>query len=359
VLNEVFGIPFELDADVSACRSCDRKLGWEKGKRRHHCRFCGKIFCRACLEKQVHEATEQEEKCCKNCKAKDAPAWLQPSKGGAGGEGAELDNVAGEEKEDKPVRVLLRDQRRSQHGLQAEKEEEGGSDLAGKKVGSGMKAKRPTAVATGLAPVAPPPPAELKSPTDAMDDLWTKYTKQAVVKEDPDLLLAEEVDSERLNSRNNLSAYLKKTETERDLGKGRLGGQLKEHPIVKEKSREEVQKKWQGGFKKMKGFLVFGSEAKAREEERRKQEAAAKEERERVEKAEKGIRNKLKSVFKLKAGASPKRGSWTARGGAGDGGRQTSVTAADTRLPGVLPADGIPSTPFTPPQEESANAAEE
>ncbi|KAH7918528.1 hypothetical protein BV22DRAFT_1199936 [Leucogyrophana mollusca] len=42
------------DAKTDACMRCSRPFGWRHGRRRHHCRLCGRCVCAACSEKTFY-----------------------------------------------------------------------------------------------------------------------------------------------------------------------------------------------------------------------------------------------------------------------------------------------------------------
>jgi len=46
---------WEVDADE--CRSCKKDLGWTRLRRRHHCRYCGLIFCGDCTPGEIRRCT--------------------------------------------------------------------------------------------------------------------------------------------------------------------------------------------------------------------------------------------------------------------------------------------------------------
>lgn len=48
---------WEPDADVSACRGCDRRFTFFL--RRHHCRRCGRIYCDACTAAREHLSADE------------------------------------------------------------------------------------------------------------------------------------------------------------------------------------------------------------------------------------------------------------------------------------------------------------
>lgn len=74
---DLFGVVFELDADADVCRGsgCDQAFGMLN--RKHHCRFCGRIYCGRCSDfKMKHPSTGTMERSCKDCIDKENASQL-------------------------------------------------------------------------------------------------------------------------------------------------------------------------------------------------------------------------------------------------------------------------------------------
>ena len=67
--NEFVGPRWDLDDEVRACRRCFSEFDWLN--RRHHCRFCGKIFCGNCANKfmllPVEFRFQDPQRVCEQC----------------------------------------------------------------------------------------------------------------------------------------------------------------------------------------------------------------------------------------------------------------------------------------------------
>ena len=264
------------------------------------------------MTKEHHSTTDKLERCCKACSTAKPATEEVPE--------PPAETPEQPEQPEPPInhRVAMRDARRSQHGLPSNPPVQ----------------KRPTAVAGGLAPVAPPPPPET-TPTDALQALRNKYTRDQIKKEDPEILLDEEVDDAKVNGRDNLRAYLKKTSTARNVA---VVEGLGDHPmIMKQESdkAEETKQRWVGAGKKLKGFLVFGGAAKEAREEKEKADREEREKEENRKRKEKGVFHAVRGLLKGKKNKMKEK-------------EEEKVEEKGSRgvvdLPSQLP-DGIPSPP--------------
>lgn len=65
----LYGVLWALDADVKSCEGC--RVGFNMLSRKHHCRFCGKIFCGSCSAHEMkHPKTSTVERACESCVSK-------------------------------------------------------------------------------------------------------------------------------------------------------------------------------------------------------------------------------------------------------------------------------------------------
>jgi len=66
---KAYGVTWELDSAVNSCQSCP--ASFDLLTRKHHCRFCGKIFCSQCASSEMkHLLSLKPERACSGCIAR-------------------------------------------------------------------------------------------------------------------------------------------------------------------------------------------------------------------------------------------------------------------------------------------------
>ncbi|XP_071439253.1 RUN and FYVE domain-containing protein 2 isoform X2 [Hetaerina americana] len=63
----VSGAPWASDKATSRCKACSKEFGF--ARRKHHCRYCGEIFCRACSDNSIVIPSNSDKavRVCDNC----------------------------------------------------------------------------------------------------------------------------------------------------------------------------------------------------------------------------------------------------------------------------------------------------
>ncbi|KAG8232605.1 hypothetical protein J437_LFUL010727 [Ladona fulva] len=63
----VSGAPWASDKATTRCKACSKEFGF--ARRKHHCRYCGEIFCRACSDNSIVIPTNSDKavRVCDQC----------------------------------------------------------------------------------------------------------------------------------------------------------------------------------------------------------------------------------------------------------------------------------------------------